>query len=522
MGRHGLVSSAHPLASLTGVKVLHLGGTVADAAVATNAMLCAAQPGACGIGGDLFALLYDAQEGSVRFLNASGRSGSGASLEAAPKGTQMPERGAQTVTVPGCVDGWAEMLAAMGTLELPVLLQDAIAHAEDGVPVSGQVAGGLQQAGSILREDEEAARTFRPSGRLPSPGEVLRQPALARTLRRIASEGRRAFYDGEIAKAIASTVTERGGWITMEDLASHRSTWGEPLSVEYRGYRVYEPPPNTQGFTVLQMLKMIEPEDLQALGALSGPLLHLLVEAKKLAFADREAYLADPEKARVEIDRLLDPAYLAKRRAELDPRRTRAPSPGHLGRDTTAFVVADGQGNLASVIQSLYYGFGSGVMARGTGVMLQNRGTSFSLDPAHPNCLAPRKRPRHTLIASMIFQNRSPWAAFATMGGDGQPQTHLQVFAQLIDFGATIQGAIDAPRFFSGWDNGGEGGELLYLEDRFPQKTVEHLRACGHRLKVLGPFESLMGHAHGLVVDPKTGTYFGGADPRGDGAALGW
>jgi len=522
MGRHGLVSSAHPLASLTGVKILHLGGTVADAAVATNAMLAVTQPGACGIGGDLFALLYDAEEGRVRFLNASGRSGSLTSLDEVSGPRRLPERGARTVTVPGCVDGWTEMLGAMGTLELPVLLQDAIAHAEEGVPASGQAAAALHGAASLLRDDPEAASTFLPGGRPLSPGELLAQPALAKTLRRIAAEGRRGFYEGEVAKAIASTVLERGGWLTAEDLAGHRSTWGEPLAAEYRGHRIFEPPPNTQGFTVLQMLKMLEPDDLRALGAFSGPVLHLLVEAKKLAFADREAHLGDPETAQIDIDGLLDANYLAQRRRQIDPHKARSPAPGASGRDTTAFVVADGHGNLAAVIQSLYYSFGSGLVAPGTGVVLQNRGTSFSLTQGHPNCLGPRKRPRHTLIASMIFRDRAPWVAFATMGGDGQPQTHVQVFTQLIDFGGTIQAAIDAPRFFSGWDNGAEGPERLYLEDRFPPQTIEHLRSCGHRLEVLGPFESLMGHAHGLTVDPKTGTYFGGADPRGDGAALGW
>lgn len=512
--------------------VLQAGGSAVDAAVATSAVLCVVYPHMTGLGGDAFWLIYDAPRREVRCLNAAGRAAAAATIGAyRDRGLEaIPIRGWLAVpTAPGLVAGWIEAHRVYGRRPLRDLLGPAIGHAREGFPVTAALAWWFEGAREALAAVPESRAVFLPEGEPPHPGQRLRNPDLARTLEAIAADGWAGFYTGEVAAEIARASRAGGGLLAADDLARTRAAWTTPLRGRYRTLTLYQTPPPTQGFTALQILGMVEDDDLKALGFQSAATVHLLVEAKKLAFADRHRYLADPAFAPVPVEALLDPAYLRGRRALIDPHRARPPAevppglPGAVGLegDTASLAVVDAEGNAACVIQSLYFGFGSGVVAGRTGVLLHNRGAAFSLDPAHPNRLEPGKQPAHTLIASLAFEGERLRWVFATMGADGQPQIHAQVYTALVDFGLDLPTALAAPRWLAGRFGVGEPDERLYLEGRFPPETLAGLEARGHALTVCEPFWQRAGHAHGIEIEPGTGTRLGAADPRADGAALG-
>ncbi len=520
LGYGGMVASAHPLATLAGVEVLKGGGTAADAAVAVNAVLGVTQPYCCGVGGDFFCLYYDAASRRVHFLNGAGRSGSRATLaEAARRGWRVfPTIGPATVSVPGCTLGWAMLLERFGTRSLGDLLAPAIHYAGDGFPTSSLVSQAIAEFMTV-NDDREWHRVFASAGRAPALGERLRQPELALTLAALGAEGPELFYGGRVGRAMAARL-EVDGFLTAEDLAAHTGEWGEPISTSYRGVTVYQTPPPTQGVAALLALNLLEGFDLARHPVHSVEHLHLLLEMVKLAYADRDHWIGDPEHVVVPVAPLLSKAYAARQRAAFDGKKAQPHTWGEPEGDTTGFVVADGRGNMVSVIQSLFNAFGSGVVVPGTGVLLHNRGRHFQLAPGHPSALAPRKRPFHTLMASIATREARPLFALATMGGNGQAMFHVQVVTNLLDYGMDIQEAIERPRFLIGPFLPDEPADIIHLESRVAPRVVATLERRGHRLRTALPFFQKMGHAHGIVR--QDGTLMGGADPRGDGAALGF
>jgi gamma-glutamyltranspeptidase/glutathione hydrolase len=515
-----MVASAHPLATLAGVELLKSGATVADAAVAVNAVLGVTQPYCCGVGGDFFCLYHEAVTGHVHFLNGAGRSGRRASLEElARRGLpDLPATGPATVSVPGCVRAWSMLLERFGTRPLGELLAPAIHYAERGFPCTGLVSQAAEEMAPRF-DDAEWHRHFRPGGRAPVLGELLVQADLGRTLRDLAAEGPDLFYRGRVAEAIARRL-DAEGFVTADDLAAHGGEWGEPLATTYRGATVYATPPPTQGLATLLGLNILEGFALARHPVHGVEHLHLLIEATKLAYADRDRWIGDPALAGVPVDGLLAKAYAAGRRRAIDPRKAQHYDAGSPDGDTTGFVVADGHGNVISVIQSLFNSFGSGVVAPGTGVILHNRGRHFHTDPAHPSALAPGKRPFHTLMASIVTRDAEPLLGFATMGGNGQAMFHLQVLTNLLDYGMDPQEAIERPRFLIGAFLPDEPSDITRIEARVPPRVLAGLRRRGHALHVESDFCHRTGHAHAIAR--RDGTLMGGADPRGDGAALGF
>jgi gamma-glutamyltranspeptidase len=519
-GRDGLVSSCHPLATLAGVETLKAGGTAADAAVATNAVLAVTQSNNCGLGGDLFCLYYEAATRRVHFLNGAGRSGARASLdELRRRGMSgLPVIGPATVSVPGVVRAWAMLLERFGTRPLDRLLQPAIHYAGQGFPITSILSQAITEF-APGNPDPEWRRVFLPAGRPPRPGEMFLQPDLARTLRDLAAEGPDLFYRGRVARAIAERL-ERDGFLTPADLEAHTGEWGEPISTTYRGFTVHETPPPTQGLTALMALNMLEGFPLARRALHSAEHLHLMLEIVKLAYADRDRWIGDPEHARVPVAAMLDKGYAAARAKQFDPRKAQAYVPGQPEGDTTGFVVADGQGNVMAVIQSLFNAFGSGVVPPGTGFCLQNRGRHFSLDPSYPSAFAPGRRPFHTLMASITTRDERPVMGFATMGGNGQAMFHVQVMTNVFDYGLDIQEAIERPRFLIGAFLPDEPADTIRLESRVPARVIARLRRLGHAIAPTPELFYRVGHAHGVMVHD--GVMSGGADPRGDGMALGF
>jgi gamma-glutamyltranspeptidase/glutathione hydrolase len=534
LARNGLIATSQPLASAAGLRVLQEGGNAVDAAVTAAAVLTVVEPTMTGIGGDLFALVYDPKSGRVEGLNASGRSPYAATREEfARRGlAEIPYRGELSVSVPGVVDGWAELLKRHGTISLERALAPAIGYARSGFAVSEIIAQQWRGAASVLARDPAAAAVFLPGGRAPAAGELFRNPKLAATLESIAREGRDAFYRGAIATAIDADMKRRRGLLDGRDLAEHSSDWVDPISTTYRGRQVLELPPNTQGLVALEMLNILEGFDLKSLGHNSAAYLHLLVEAKRLAFADRDAYIADPGNVPAPLlQRLLSKEYAASRRKEIDPDRAaesyrpgspgsgktlpEPPAPGLQSRglgDTVYLTAADGSGRVISLIQSIYENFGAGIVAGDTGIVLHNRGSLFTLEPGHPNVLAPHKRPLHTLVPAMALENGKPFFSFGVMGGDMQPQGHVQVLLNLLDFGMNVQEAGEAPRFRH-TPNG------LALESAISADVRAELARRGHRpISAVGAF----GGYQGILIDPKTGVLMGGSDPRKDGLAIGY
>ena len=520
LGREGMVASAHPLATLSGVEVLKAGGTAADAAVAVNAVLAVTQPHMCGMGGDLFCLYYDAETRRVHFLNGAGRSGARAGLdELARRGQdRLPVIGAETVSVPGCVRGWAMLLERFGTRPLGELLRPAIRYAANGFPCTSLLTQYIDEYRGVT-PDAEWQRVYAPGGQPPALGALLVQPDLALTLRDLASQGPDLFYAGRVGQAIARRL-EASGFLTAADLAAHSGEWGEPVSTTYRGTTVYETPPPTQGVTALLSLNLLEGVRLARHRVHSVAHLHLLIEMVKLAYADRDRWIADPAAARLPVAGLLDKGYAARRRAAFDSRKAQPYAAGDPTGNTTGFVVADGRGNVVSVIQSLFNAFGSGIVVPGTGVVLQNRGRHFSLDAAHPNVFAPRKRPFHTLIAALATRDERPVFGFATMGGNGQAMFHTQVLTNLLDYGMDVQEAIERPRFLIGAFLPDDPGDTIWIESRVGARVVSGLARRGHQVKAGTEFLNREGHAHGIAFHGDT--LMGGADPRGDGVALGF
>jgi gamma-glutamyltranspeptidase/glutathione hydrolase len=519
LGRDGMVAAAHPLATLAGVEVLKSGGTAADAAVAVNAVLGVTQPYCCGLGGDFFCLYYEAATRRVHVLNGAGRSGSRATLdELARRGMdRLPVYGPATVSVPGCARAWAMLLERFGTRRLGELLQPAIHYAAKGFPVTSLVS---QAIGEFRPHgDAEWQRIFAPAGRVPTLGQLLAQPDLAHTLRAVADEGPDALYRGRVARTIADRL-ETDGFLTFDDLAAHTGEWSEPIATTYRGATIHQTPPPTQGVAALLAYNMLEGVDVARLRVHSVEHLHLLLEIVKLAYADRDRWIGDPVRARVPVASLLDKEYAVLRRREFDPKKAGTYAPGEPEGDTTGFVVADGRGDLVAVIQSLFSAFGSGVVAPGTGVILHNRGRHFTVEPDHPSVFAPGKRPFHTLIASIVTRDERPVLGFATMGGNGQAMFHVQVLTNVLDFGMEIQEAIERPRFIIGAFLPGEPADTINVEGRVPSRVLAGLARKGHTIKPAPDFFPKCGHAHGIVV--RDGTLMGGADPRGDGAALGF
>jgi gamma-glutamyltranspeptidase / glutathione hydrolase len=521
IAQNGLIATSQPLASAAGLRVLQEGGNAIDAAVAAAAVLSVTEPTMTGVGGDLFAIVYDAKTGRLHGLNASGRAPRAATVDAfrARQLDDIPSRGPLSVSVPGAVDGWAELMERFGSIPLARALDPAIAYAREGFPLTPVIASQWDAAADTLAKDPAAAATFLVGGRAPRPGETFANPKLAATLQTIARDGRDAFYRGTIAKAIADDMARRGGYLSASDLAEHRSNWVEPISTSYRGYDVYELPPNTQGFAALEMLNILEGFDVASMDRNSAQYLHLLVEAKKIAYADRDAYLADPASLPdALLRRLISKDYAALRRKEIDPSKASTFSPAGTADfaaeargDTVYLTAADRHGNVISLIQSLFSTFGSGIVAGDTGIALHNRGSLFSLNPSHPNVIGPGKRPFHTLVPAMVMKDRRPWLSFGVMGGDHQAQGHVQVLLNLIDFGMDVQAAGDAPRF-------NHGGSLS-LEDGFSSETHEKLKAMGHTLADgNGPH----GGYQAILIDPKTKALSGGSDRRKDGVAIGF
>ena len=519
MGRGGMVASCHPLASLAGVEVLKSGGTVADAAVAINAVLSVTQPNYCGVGGDFFCLYYEAASKRVHFLNGAGRSGARARLEElGMRGlSRVPLTGPGSVSVPGATRAWRMLLERFGSRPLATLLEPAIHYAKDGFPISDIVCQAIR-ARAETNDDREWHRVFVPGGRFPEPGDCFRQADLGRTLADLGADPD-VFYTGWVSRAITLRLGT-DGFVTAGDLQEHSGEWGEPISTDYRGWTVYEPPPPTQGVAALLAFNLLEGFDLVAHPVHSVEHLHLLIEIAKMAYADRDRWVADPKHAEVPVARLLDKTYAARRRSGFDPEKAQAYKWGDLDGDTTGFVAADGRGNVLSVVQSLYKSFGSGVMPMETGVVLQNRGAYFSTDPRHPNCFGPRKRPFHTLLACIITRDGAPVAGYATMGGDGQAMFHVQALTNLLDYKMEIQEAIERPRFVAGPIDPGDAADQVRIESRVPEAVREGLAARGHRVVAVSDWFLRMGQAQGITL--KDGTLRGGADPRGDGAAVGF
>ena len=583
-GRNGVIATSQPLASAAGLQVLQAGGNAIDAAVTAAAVLAVVEPTMTGIGGDVFAIVYDAKTKTLRGLNSSGRAGANANADAlVAKGiTHMPTDGVYPVTVPGAIAGWAALLEQHGTITLARALAPAIRYARDGFPVSEIIANQWVDGVERVAVDPAAAAVFLPGGRAPTPGEIFRNPDLARTLEQIASGGRDVFYRGPVGAAIVADIQKRDGFLTAADLAAHHADWVDPISTSYRGYDIYELPPNTQGFVALEMLNILEGYDIASLGHNSADYLHLLAEAKRIAFADRAAYLADPRFVPPStLKALISKDYASTRRREIDLARAASgynpgvfvgtvfdgtaldgtalggtvsgtpasagASPGSVldgtalggtalggtalggtaldgtvsrdvsfdGRDhgdTVYLAAADGEGNAISFINSLFSSFGSGVVVPGTGVLLHNRGAGFTLEKDHPNCLAPGKRPLHTLVPAFVMKDGQPFMPFGVMGGDNQAQAHVQIIVNIVDFGMNVQEAGDAARVR-------HGVEGFAAERGIGEAVRAALRQRGH---VMIDGRGAMGGYQAVMIDPVTGVLMGGSDPRKDGLAIGW
>jgi gamma-glutamyltranspeptidase/glutathione hydrolase len=529
MARHGMAATSQPLATAAAIRMLQRGGNAIDAAIAANAVLGVVEPMSCGLGGDLFAIVWDARSKKLYGLNASGRAPAAARIalfrERGLK--EIPIHGPLSWSVPGCVDGWDQLRRKFGTRSWGELLEPAIALAEDGFPVSEIIAGDWTDAEPALRSIPTSAACYLPGGHAPGPGDVFRNPGLAHSMQLVVEGGRDAFYRGPLAEAIAAYSRSVGGPLAADDLSGHTSTWVEPVSVNYRGYDVWELPPNGQGIAALQMLNLLEPHELKRLGFGSAEALHLMIEAKKLAYEDRAKYYADPEKGKVPVAELISKSYATRRQALIDPARANPrPTAGDpLQADTIYLTVVDRDFNAVSLIQSNFHGFGSYHVPGSLGFVLQNRGCLFALDESHANRLEPGKRPFHTIIPGFVTKEGRPWLSFGLMGGDMQAQGHAQVLCNLIDFGMDVQEAGDAPRFrhFGSSEPTGQpaaGGGSVSLESGFGPAVRRALEEMGHRIASDSP--GAFGGYQAIRIDLDRGVLIGGSDPRKDGCAMGY
>jgi len=517
----GVAASEHPLASQAGASILARGGNAVDAAIAVNAVMTVVAPMMNGIGGDLFATVYDAATGALHGINGSGYAPAGLTIDALRREgfTAMPQTGIHSVTVPGTVAAWTRLSERFGRLPLGDVLSPAIRVADEGFPVPEITSLEWTSAEPLLRANPEAMRVYLPEGRPPAAGEVFRNPDLAATYRALAFEGREAFYRGDIARRITSCSRQHGGALTLSDLESYDAEWVAPLSTTYRGWTVYELPPNGQGIAALMMLNLLEQSPIGSYGHNSTDALHTLIEARKLAYADMAKHVCDPAFRAVPVSTLLSKAYAARRAREIDPARANPEAAaGTLsaeGGDTTYLSVVDRDGNIVSLIQSNFANFGSGLVPEGAGFALQSRGGLFSVDPAHPNALEPRKRPLHTIIPGFMTKG-DVRIAFGIMGGWNQAQAHAQFVSNVVDHGMNIQAALEAARVtkltFGGCD--------VIAESRVPAASRAGLERKGHEVELYGAFSSLVGGGQSVMRDFDAGVNYGASDPRKDGAAL--
>lgn len=531
-GRHGMVCAAQPLAVQAGIEMLKAGGSAVDAAIAVNACLGLMEPTANGIGGDLFAIVWDPKTGKLHGLNACGRSPlalTADKVKPEADGT-IPLYSPFSWSVPGTVDGWAELHAKYGRLPLAQVLAPAIKYAEEGFPLSPVIASDWERGAARFKAYPGFADVFMPGGRSPREGELFKNPALGRTLRQIAEKGGAAYYKGAIADEIVKYSEAHGGFFSKQDFATHRSEWVDPVSVGYRGYDVWELPPPGQGIAALQLLNMMETFDVKAMGRNSADFWHLFTEAKKVVFADRARYYADPDFAKVPVKELLSKAYARERAKLIDPKAAAVKDvpgdPAALNRpETTYLCAADGDGMMVSLIQSNYTGFGSGYVIPSLGFCLQDRGNLFDLKPGRPNSLEPGKRPFHTIIPAFLTKDGRPLMAFGLMGGDMQPQGHAQVIVNLVDFGMNLQEAGDAIRFHHTGSSEPTGtvmldGGVLHIEDGLPESVLAELRRRGHKLEP-EPVGAYGGY-QAIWRDPATGVLSGATEKRKDGCAAGY
>jgi gamma-glutamyltranspeptidase / glutathione hydrolase len=531
VAQHGIVATSQPLAAQVGLDVLKAGGNAADAAIATNAMMGLVEPMSCGIGGDIFVIYWDAKTKKLYGLNGSGRSPYNLNREVfAKKGlSKIPAEGPLSWNVPGCVAGWDDLRKRFGTMDFEQLLKPAIAYAEDGFPVSEIIAGGWASSTKSLQAWPDSAKTYLPGGRAPMEGEIFRNPMLAASLQAIAAGGRDAFYRGAIAQKIVAFSEAHGGYFSTRDFDDHTSDWVDPVAANYRGYDVWELPPNGQGIAALEMLNLLEGYDLKSMGPGSADYLHLFIEAKKLAFADRAKFYADAAFERLPTAELISKPYGQRRRKLIDMHRAAvdvpAGDPTLAQGDTIYLTVVDKDRNCCSLIQSNFHGFGSQVVPGDVGFVMQNRGELFALDATHLNRLEPHKRPFHTIIPAMVTKDGRPWLCFGVMGGDMQPQGHVQVLVNMIDFGMNVQEAGDFGRARhngsaepTGQPAASDGGRVT-VESGITDEVIEELRRRGHHVaRSRGDF----GGYQAIMIDWKKGTLSGGTDARKDGCAVGY
>jgi gamma-glutamyltranspeptidase/glutathione hydrolase len=531
LARNGMAATSQPLATQAALDILKKGGTAMDAAIAANAVLGLVEPASCGIGGDVFAIIWDAKTQKLYGFNGSGRAPKSLSIDYfIDKGIKyVPDLGPLPVSVPGAVDGWFTMHEKFGKLPMSTLLQPAIDYGREGFPVSEVIAYEMESNHSAMVDLPGFAETYMPNGHIPKKGEVFKNQNLSNTYEKIAKGGRDAFYKGDIARTIDSYMKKHGGFLTYEDLAAHTSNWVEPISTNYRGYDVWELPPNGQGTAVLQMLNILEGFDIAAMGFGSAEYLHVLTEAKKLAYEDRAKFYADPEFNKIPVEQLISKSYAAERRALINPSQAARSYPAgdleiELG-NTTYLTVADKDGNMVSLIQSIYSEFASGMVPDGLGFVLQNRGAQFNVqDRNHANAIAPGKRPFHTIIPAFITKEGKPFVSFGLMGGSVQPQGHAQIVVNVVDFGMNLQEAGDAPRMRHSGSSQPTGsvmmeGGTLNLESGFEPEVFRELRKMGHRISFA---VGIYGGYQAIGIDLEKRVYSGASESRKDGQAAGY
>ena len=527
IAQNAMAATSQPLATQVALEVMKRGGNAVDAAIAANAMLGLVEPTGCGIGGDLFALVWDAESKQLYGLNASGRSPQSLSLDYFKENghKKIPSFGALPVSVPGAVDGWFMLHDRFGSVPMSAVLAPAITYAREGFPVSEVIAYYFAMNKARIGHYPGFADVFMPNGDVPKKGEVFTNPNLAATYEKIATGGRDAFYKGDIARTIGAYIKDQGGFLSYADLAAHTSTWVEPVSANYRGYDVWELPPNGQGIAALQILNVLEQYDIEGMGFDSAEYIHTFVEAKKLAFEDRAKFYADPDFVETPVEWLISKQYAQQRRSLIDPKKAaKRYDAGQYEGDTIYLTVADQQGNMVSLIQSNYRGMGSGMTPTDLGFVLQNRGESFNLQEGHANVYAPNKRPFHTIIPAFVTKNNKPYMSYGVMGGGTQPQMHAQIIVNMIDFGMNLQEAGDAPRILHSGSSEPTGslmedGGYISLESRFSPTVRRGLIQKGHVLSdVVGAF----GGYQAILKDPNNGVYYGASESRKDGHAAGF
>lgn len=521
VARQGIAATSQVLASQTGAQILARGGSAVDAAIAANAVLAVTEPMKNGLGGDLFVLYWDAASGTLTGLNASGKAPQALSPAFLAKQDikTMPQQGIQSVTVPGAVEGWARMHQRFGKLPWKDLFQDAIVYAADGYPVAEAIAETWNDPVNVKKvsANPESVRVFLPGGKPPQEGQLFRNPEMAHAFRLIAEQGPDAFYKGEIAGAILKTSQHLGGTMTAADLAAVSSEWVKPISIDYRGWRVYELPPNSQGMAALEMLNIMETSPATVQGPFSPEEMHLRIEAMKLAYADVHRYDADPRTYNAPVEQLLSKSYARKRATLIDPEKAHCDVPAGqpVSGDTTYLTVVDRDGNIASWIQSVYAEFGSGVTVEGMGFLLQNRGAGFTLEAGHPNVLAGGKRPFHTIIPAFM-ERGTKHIGFGIMGGANQPLAHAQFVSNMVDYGMNLQAALEAPRFTKRNSTGCD----VSIESRVPTRTLQQLSERGHQIAIRREYTQEMGRGQAILHDSQTGTNYAASDPRADGSAV--